>query len=241
MTNHALLRHMAASGTPMVISTGMSTEGEIRETVELIRSTGVAHAFLHCQSTYPAPFKDVNLAYLTRLAEITQAPVGYSGHERGFHVAGRRRRARRADHREALHRRPRPRGQRPQGQPAARRVQGDGAAGPRGRGGARHGRAPRGLHRRDDEPRQPRQVARRRPPHRGRRDAHRRRHRHQEPRPRPPAQRLRQARRAHDDPRARAPATSSTPPTSATPRRRAAPTTSAAPGAWPSATTTSTR
>ncbi len=87
MTNHALLRHMAASGTPMVISTGMSTEGEIRETVELVRSTGVAHAFLHCQSTYPAPFKDVNLAYLTRLAELTQAPVGYSGHERGFHVA----------------------------------------------------------------------------------------------------------------------------------------------------------
>ncbi|CUR57560.1 conserved hypothetical protein [metagenome] len=87
MTNHALLRHMAASGTPMVISTGMSTEGEIRETVEVVRSTGVAHAFLHCQSTYPAPFKDVNLAYLTRLAEITQAPVGYSGHERGFHVA----------------------------------------------------------------------------------------------------------------------------------------------------------
>ncbi|MDR7252127.1 N-acetylneuraminate synthase [Nocardioides sp. BE266] len=86
MTNHALLRHMAASGTPMVISTGMSTEGEIRETVELVRSTGVAHAFLHCQSTYPAPFKDVNLAYLTRLAELTQAPVGYSGHERGFHV-----------------------------------------------------------------------------------------------------------------------------------------------------------
>ena len=86
MTNHSLLRHMAAGGTPMVISTGMSTEGEIRETVELVRGTGVAHAFLHCQSTYPAPFKDVNLAYLTRLAEITQVPVGYSGHERGFHV-----------------------------------------------------------------------------------------------------------------------------------------------------------
>ncbi|MCF6376273.1 N-acetylneuraminate synthase family protein [Nocardioides KLBMP 9356] len=86
MTNHALLRHMAATGTPMVISTGMSTEGEIRETVEVVRSTGVAHAFLHCQSTYPAPFKDINLAYLTRLAELTQAPVGYSGHERGFHV-----------------------------------------------------------------------------------------------------------------------------------------------------------
>lgn len=86
MTNHSLLRHMARSGTPMVISTGMSTEGEIRESVDLIRSTGVPHAFLHCQSTYPAPFKDVNLAYLTRLAELTQAPVGYSGHERGIHI-----------------------------------------------------------------------------------------------------------------------------------------------------------
>jgi sialic acid synthase SpsE/sugar phosphate isomerase/epimerase len=86
MTNHALLRHMATSGTPLVISTGMSTEGEIRESVEVIRATGVPHAFLHCQSTYPAPFKDVNLAYLTRLAELTQAPVGYSGHERGIHI-----------------------------------------------------------------------------------------------------------------------------------------------------------
>ena len=86
MTNHALLRHMAATGIPMIVSTGMSTEGEIRETVELLRETGAQHALLHCQSTYPAPFKDINLAYLTRLAEIGQCPVGYSGHERGFHV-----------------------------------------------------------------------------------------------------------------------------------------------------------
>ncbi len=86
MTNHALLRHMAATGTPLVISTGMSTEAEIKESVEVVRATGVAHAFLHCQSTYPAPFKDINLSYLTRLAELTQTPVGYSGHERGFHI-----------------------------------------------------------------------------------------------------------------------------------------------------------
>ena len=70
----------------MVISTGMSTEAEIMETVELVRGTGASYALLHCQSTYPAPFKDVNLRYLERLAEIGQCPVGYSGHERGFHV-----------------------------------------------------------------------------------------------------------------------------------------------------------
>ncbi len=86
LTNHTLLRHAAASGTPLVVSTGMSTESEIRESVALLRSTGTPYALLHCQSTYPAPFKDVNLRYLTRLAELGDCPVGYSGHERGYHV-----------------------------------------------------------------------------------------------------------------------------------------------------------
>jgi len=86
MTNHGLLRHMATKGVPLVVSTGMATEAEIRETVDLLRSTGAAYALLHCQSTYPAPYKDVNLRYLRRLADIGQCPVGYSGHERGIHV-----------------------------------------------------------------------------------------------------------------------------------------------------------
>jgi N-acetylneuraminate synthase len=86
LTNHALLSRAAASGIPLVISTGMSTEEEIRESVELVRATGTSFALLHCQSTYPAPFKDINLRYLTRLAEIGRCPVGYSGHERGWHV-----------------------------------------------------------------------------------------------------------------------------------------------------------
>ena len=86
LTNHTLLEHAASSGTPLVVSTGMSTETEIRESVAVLRSSGTAYALLHCQSTYPAPFKDVNLQYLTRLAELGDCPVGYSGHERGFHV-----------------------------------------------------------------------------------------------------------------------------------------------------------
>ncbi|PKW27085.1 N-acetylneuraminate synthase family protein [Phycicoccus duodecadis] len=86
LTNHTLLRYAARSGTPLVMSTGMSTEAEIRESVALLRATGTPYALLHCQSTYPAPFKDVNLRYLSRLAELGDCPVGYSGHERGFHV-----------------------------------------------------------------------------------------------------------------------------------------------------------
>ncbi|MCW2852081.1 MAG: acetylneuraminic acid synthetase, partial [Nocardioides sp.] len=86
LTNHALIRHAVGKSMPLVLSTGMSTEVEIQETVSLLRSLGASYAMLHCQSTYPAPFKDVNLRYLERLAEIAQCPVGYSGHERGFHV-----------------------------------------------------------------------------------------------------------------------------------------------------------
>jgi len=86
LTNHALLAYAAAPGVPLVVSTGMSTEAEIVDAVEVLRASGTAYALLHCQSTYPAPFKDVNLRYLARLAQLGGCPVGYSGHERGIHV-----------------------------------------------------------------------------------------------------------------------------------------------------------
>lgn len=86
LTNHELLHDAAGHGIPMVLSTGMSREEEIRESVALLRGRGVAFALLHCQSTYPAPYKDINLAYMDRLAQIGRCPTGYSGHERGIHV-----------------------------------------------------------------------------------------------------------------------------------------------------------
>ena len=52
-----------------------------------MRTLGAKAVFLHCNSTYPTPYKDVNLAYLKRLQEITGLCVGYSGHEPGHHVA----------------------------------------------------------------------------------------------------------------------------------------------------------
>ncbi|ROZ63038.1 acetylneuraminic acid synthetase [Kocuria soli] len=86
LTNHDLLKDAGSHRLPMVLSTGMSREEEIRESVDLVRSLGVPFALLHCQSTYPAPFKDINLAYMDRLGEIGGCPIGYSGHERGIHV-----------------------------------------------------------------------------------------------------------------------------------------------------------
>lgn len=86
LTNHELIRYAASTGAALVLSTGMAAEAEIVETVGVLKESGASYALLHCQSTYPAPFKDVNLRYLSRLAELGECPVGYSGHERGFHV-----------------------------------------------------------------------------------------------------------------------------------------------------------
>lgn len=87
MTNHELLATMAQAGTPMICSTGMSDEAEIKQSVDLLQRVGAQYILLQCNSTYPAPFKDVNLRYLPRLAELGDCFVGYSGHERGYHVA----------------------------------------------------------------------------------------------------------------------------------------------------------
>jgi len=87
LTNHVLLREVADLGLPLVCSTGMSTEEEIGETAKLLQTAGTSYIFLHCNSTYPAPFKDVNLRYLRRLSEIVQGVVGYSGHERDIFVS----------------------------------------------------------------------------------------------------------------------------------------------------------
>jgi len=87
LVNHHLLEKLIATHKPLICSTGMSREEEIVESVKLLRNSGAQFSLLHCNSTYPAPFKDVNLTYLRRLSEIGQCVVGYSGHERGINVA----------------------------------------------------------------------------------------------------------------------------------------------------------
>jgi sialic acid synthase SpsE/sugar phosphate isomerase/epimerase len=87
LTNHELISEIAKTGKPIICSTGMSSEKEIVETIELINSFGCPFVMLHCNSTYPAPFEDINLNFIPRLKELSNAPVGYSGHERGIAVS----------------------------------------------------------------------------------------------------------------------------------------------------------
>ena len=86
-TNYPLLDALAKTGKPLICSTGMSTESEIITSSKYLDDRGVNFALLHCNSTYPTPYKDINLLYLNRLKEIAKNNfVGYSGHEKGFSV-----------------------------------------------------------------------------------------------------------------------------------------------------------
>jgi N-acetylneuraminate synthase len=88
LTNHDLLEALCRTGKPLICSTGMSAETEIVESARLLGRHGAPFALLHCNATYPAPFKDVHLRYLSRLQAIGGGcVVGYSGHERGIAVA----------------------------------------------------------------------------------------------------------------------------------------------------------
>lgn len=85
-TNYELLKAVAETGKPFFCSTGMSTEAEIRSSVAFLDELSADFVLLHCNSTYPTPFKDVNLKYMSRLREISGRLVGYSGHERGIAI-----------------------------------------------------------------------------------------------------------------------------------------------------------
>lgn len=87
LTNQPLLEAIAATGKPMLCSTGMSDEEEIIRAIKFLQRKSANFALLHCNSTYPAPFSDINLNYLKRLSDLSKTVVGYSGHEHGYHVA----------------------------------------------------------------------------------------------------------------------------------------------------------
>jgi len=87
MTNFPLIERVIETQKPIFLSTGMSTEGEIKRTVNFLEDSGAEYVLLHCRSTYPAPFHNLNLAFMEKIMENYDVPVGYSGHERGIAVS----------------------------------------------------------------------------------------------------------------------------------------------------------
>ena len=88
ITNHPLLAHMATKSLPLILSTGMSTLGEIEEAVEVITNGGNEQLILlHCNFNYPTKMEDVNLRAMLTLKQAFGFPVGYSDHTMGIEVS----------------------------------------------------------------------------------------------------------------------------------------------------------
>jgi len=87
MVNFCLLERVIETGKPILLSTGMSEESEIDQTVKFLTERDADFGLLHCRSTYPAPFHNLNLEFMRVLDERYDVPVGYSGHERGIAVS----------------------------------------------------------------------------------------------------------------------------------------------------------
>ena len=87
--NELLLRHIAAKGKPMIVSTGMCTLEEVRESVGIIRQTSpeIDLTLLHCTTSYPCPYDAVHLNAIALLREAMGVPVGYSDHTEGIEVS----------------------------------------------------------------------------------------------------------------------------------------------------------
>ncbi len=81
ITYERLIERVAATGRPMILSTGMSTVAEIARAVACARGAGARQlALLHCVSAYPVPQGSENLAAVATLAAEFHVPVGLSDH-----------------------------------------------------------------------------------------------------------------------------------------------------------------
>jgi len=86
VTDLGLMRALAATGKPIILSTGMSTIEQVDAAVELFDPERLV--LMHATSTYPLPPEEANLRTITTLQQrYPGIPVGYSGHERGLQIS----------------------------------------------------------------------------------------------------------------------------------------------------------
>jgi N-acetylneuraminate synthase/N,N'-diacetyllegionaminate synthase len=82
-----LLRAVARSGKPVILSTGMGTLKEVKESVKVIRRAGNKKVvLLHCTAAYPSAYEESNMKAMLTMAKKFGLPVGISDHTKGIAV-----------------------------------------------------------------------------------------------------------------------------------------------------------
>ena len=89
ITNYPYLKAIALIGKPVIISTGMSNEYEIKQALNVLIQFGISRemiSILHCNTEYPTPMKDVNLKAMLSIKDNLDIEIGYSDHTLGIEV-----------------------------------------------------------------------------------------------------------------------------------------------------------
>lgn len=87
-TDIPLIRRVAATGKPLIISTGMATVAELDETVRVARDAGCKELILlKCTSTYPATAENTNILTIPHMRDLFSCEVGLSDHTMGMGVS----------------------------------------------------------------------------------------------------------------------------------------------------------
>jgi pseudaminic acid synthase len=85
ITDIPLIKYISSKGKPVIISTGMAEEGDIKLALETVRKTGNTQiGLLKCTSSYPAPLEEANLIMIEDLEKRFGVVVGLSDHTLGW-------------------------------------------------------------------------------------------------------------------------------------------------------------
>ena len=88
VTNIEFLKKIGSTGKPIILSTGMSSLGEVENALDAIYSTGNKQVkLMHCVTDYPTSIEDMNLRAMLTLKDSFKVPVGLSDHTQEFESA----------------------------------------------------------------------------------------------------------------------------------------------------------
>jgi N,N'-diacetyllegionaminate synthase len=88
LVDHLLIRRAAATGRPLLISTGMATLGEVEDAIGVAVAEGATDiGLMQCTSVYPAPASSINLRAMDTMRQAFGRPTGLSDHTTGTSVA----------------------------------------------------------------------------------------------------------------------------------------------------------